>query len=222
MPPTFTIDGYGNVYASSSYAFACNTSSCTFYPGGVAYWLAGDPSGSEPDGVIADPDINGQAYFLDVDTRGENLYVDYFGCTTSTCGYAADHIGGSIAGGWSIDTFVPMGGITFPGGVGVETFGSEAGDVLVLDQLTRTLTQYSANGTPTGTVYGPTPENVEGSCDPVDFGIDHADKYVMVADGGCRAIVLGRLSANTFEPYQDINIILPISAGFFDSDKRKT
>jgi hypothetical protein len=216
-----TIDGYGNVYASSIYALACNTSSCTFYPGGIAYWLAGDPSGAEPDGVIPDPNINEESYFFDVDTRGENLYVDYLGCTTSTCGYAADHIAGSNAGGWSIATFIPLGAIGFPGGVGVETFGSETGDVLLLDQLTRTLTQYSANGTPTGTAYGPTPESVEGSCDPVDFGIDHADKFVVAADAGCRAIMLGRLSTNTFEPYQDIDFVLPVGAGFFESNKRK-
>jgi hypothetical protein len=211
-----TVDDIGNVYASSLYAFQCTTSSCTYYPGQISYWLAGDPDGATPDGQIADANINQEAFFLDIDPPGSNLYVSYEGCNSSMCGYGVDKLTGNPKAGWAATPFLPIGSLGFAGGIAVETYGAEAGDVLVGDQMSRSIGQYDADGVPTGTVYGPLPQNQQGTCDAVAFGLSKHDKFLLAGDAGCQAADEGRLSTNAFTTYTNIDFSLPIDGAFFD------
>jgi hypothetical protein len=213
------VDGFGDVYASSLYAFSCTTYSCTFYPGQISAWAAGDASGSSPDVTIPDANINEEAFFTDVDEAGSNLYVDYFGCNTSDCGYAADWIA-ATSSGIAVTTFVPFGGLEFPGAVLLETGkkGSTAG-VIVGDQLTRLYTEYTGSGSATGNVYGPSPENIEGSCDPVSGGLSKGNKSIALGDAGCHALITGKLKASSWSAAANINYSLPIGAGYSKSNR---
>jgi len=212
------VDGFGDVYSSSLYAFSCTTYSCTFYPGQISAWAAGDASGSSPDVTIGDPNINEEGFFTDVDEAGSNLYVDYEECTTSDCGFAADWIEATSSGN-VVTQFIPLGGLEFPGAVLLETGkkGSTAG-VIVGDQLTRLYTEYTASGSATGNVYGPSVENIEGSCDPVSGGLSKGNKDIALGDAGCHALVTGKLTG-TWSAAANINYSLPIGAGFSKSNR---
>jgi hypothetical protein len=208
------VDSAGDVWASSLYAFYCSSYYCYFYPGQVSFWAAGSYSnGSSPTGTVTDTNINEEGFFLDASPSGSDVYVDYEECTSTTCGFAADDISGS-----TITQFAPIGSISFPGGL----YYTGTGTVNLLDQDAHVITVFSGD-VATGAYYGPTPENLEGGCDPVDTGYNLGDSEVAIGDAGCHSLDEGKLAAHhghgSFKAKPNINFSLPIGAAFSPSDK---
>ena len=204
------VDNAGNVYATSLYAFSC-TSTCFFYPGQVSKWSAPVTPSSVPV-TVADPNINEEGFFLDVDTAG-NVYVDYDSCGTSFCGYGLDQITGS-----GVNNLISYtsGSIQFPGGVYV----TQNGNVNLIDQIAGTETQYIVSP------FGPAgfavsiQYNLQHGCDPVSGGWSKGDKKIGIGDAGCHALQLGKATnGNTLTGLANINFSLPIGAAFAPSDK---
>ena len=208
------VDSAGDVWASSLYAFYCSSYYCYFEPGQVSFWAAGSYSnGSSPTGTVTDTNINEEGFFLDASPSGSDVYVDYEECTSTTCGFAADDISGS-----TITQFAPIGSISFPGGL----YYTGTGTVNLLDQDAHVITVFSGD-VATGAYYGPTPENLEGGCDPVDTGYNLGDSEVAIGDAGCHSLDEGKLAAHhghgSFKAKPNINFSLPIGAAFSPSDK---
>ena len=209
------VDSAGDVWASSLYAFSCTTYYCYFYPGQISFWAASNvTNGASPSGTVADANINEEAFFVDVNPAGSTAYVDYYGCGTYSCGYAADMISGT-----SVSTFIPFGGLSFPGMV----YYTGAGNVEVLDQLAIVITEYSAGGVADGNFSGPLPENLEFTCDPVSGGYNSGDSMAATGDAGCHSQDVGKLAAHhghgAWKANANINFALPIGSVFVPSDK---
>ncbi len=215
------VDPSGNVYAANLYAFSCVTG-CVYLPGNVVYWTAADvKNGARPSGVVNDADLNGQADFLDVDAAG-NVYVDYYGCQPGVlnCGNGLDGIASPQAQNPVVTVLIdPTSDIIgYPGGVYTTSGGTELN---VLDQASRKILYGAANPASfvqTG-LWGPTPQSVQQSCDPVSMGWNKTETLVYVADSECRALDIGTIPHNKFSAHPSIDFALPIGAGTTPSDK---
>ena len=204
------VDGAGDVYASSLYAFQCTTYYCYFYPGQISYWAASDvKNGASPTGTIVDPNINQEAFFIDADAEGSSLYVDYYACNTATCGYAVDKITGT-----SIVTLFPLGGLSSAAGIYV----TADGNINIVDDAALTIDVYDSSGNRLGD-YGP----MTHACGPSGLGFNLGDTEVVLADAGCQAEIVGKLDRRhgrgSFKEFTNIDFALPIGAAFTPSDK---
>jgi len=211
-------DKAGNLYAASLYAYFCSSSGCTFMPGQLSYWTPANLcNGCMPSGQVNDPNLNGEAFFLD-STQAGVLYVDYYGCIgSSNCGYALDQIQQPLTKP-AVTTPIPFGQIGYPGGVYID----KSQDINVLDQSSGVMTQYNANPFGILKVRQASPQNIQGTCDPVAFGFNLKGDIAM-GDSGCHALVLGKpiLSAPwvVWTDKFNIDFSLPVSGAYLPSDK---
>lgn len=208
-------DHAGNVYASSLYAFYCTTYSCFFYPGHVDYWSS-PSNGASPTGTVNDPNINEEGFFLDSDNAGTNVYVDYFGCTSTYCGYALDQIANPTSATPTVTNEIATnsGIIGFPGGVYV----AHTGFVIVNDQAYHTITEYQPS--PWGAVGSlPVPNNIFGGCDAVSGGANKKETSIVLGDAGCHSADLINTGTGAGKQNANVNFGLPIGAAYSPSDK---
>lgn len=174
----FGFDGAANnthLYSSVEYFSQeiCNPS-CS-YSGGDGYWWwpANNPSAS---GTFVNLSPYGMydAYFMDVDAS-DNLYVDGYGCTFSSCGTGVAEVqnaASSLSFSWLVTPAqVSALGMECPQGVYVT-----GTDVLVItDNCSRELFAFSLpSGTFVGTL-GPTRANKLGRGAPVSGGFNWND-----------------------------------------------
>jgi len=208
----------GNVFASSLYAFYCTSVSCFFVPGQVSYWT-NPTNGASPTGQVADANINQEAFFLDTDAAGQNLYVDYYGCTNTYCGYGLDAIGNPTGATDTVtnEIAVNSGALQFPGGVYV--LHKPAGTVAVNDQVTHLITVYQASPWTALAQLGPTPTNIFGSGDAVTGIPNKKDTGLALGDASLHAADLGKVASNSWNAVPNINFSVPIGAGYIPSDK---
>lgn len=170
---------------NSTYVFApmygfffdeCVYSSCSNYSGtGFEYWPNGNPSAT-PGLIELGPPVQ-NVYYADIDSSN-NVYFDYYGCLSSTCGFGlAELVNG---GSYFLPVFLePPGTYEFGGGV----YLSNGGSILnVIDQLTRLVYQYKlpiTGGQSPFNISGPTGA---GAGDPVTGGFDSTSNRMAIGD----------------------------------------
>ena len=229
------VDGAGNVYASSLYAYQCNKVKCYFDPGEISYWTASNVrDGASPSGVVNDGNLTDMDYFLDVDAAG-NIYTDYDNCgSSSSCTYDVDKIANPQAPTPTITTL--LNSLQFPGGIYVSK-STKYGTLNVGDQGANVISQY-ALPTPLGSpvVLGPVGSgsgSSSGSCSgsgsgsgpgsggegPVGFGWLAKDTQVAVAV--CSSLVVGHkpFPPGVFVARPQPAYVTPIGAAYNPSDK---
>lgn len=151
--------------------------------GGVEYWKTGHSS----DQPTVNPfnlsgiTLNGSGY-LDSDASG-NVYYTYNGCLNAspyTCGYGLAEYANATSPSGSQTVLLPPGSIGTFGGVNISNHGKVLN---VLDQISRTVTQYALpwTGVPLRTL-GPTLTNTPGAGDPVSGGFNHKDTKMIIGD----------------------------------------
>ena len=224
---TCTFSGYGfdeandatNVFDTlATFSLSVCTKKCTVTSGsGFEYWPAGSPSATPT--LIALPYANPvkEVYYMDLDQAG-NIWFDYYGCISATCGYGLAEITNPTTASWSFVPILPPGTIGFAGGIYVSGGGATLN---VTDQLARTIAQYalplSPSGTPLDTL-GPTKQNLFGCGDPVSGGFNKAER--MQADGDpCGWVDIGKVTANKWRAAGGINYSGIEGAAYTPSDR---
>jgi hypothetical protein len=211
------VDNAGDVYVSSLHAFGCGAG-CVSGPGHVDFWLADNvKNGANPSGTVADSNLNGEAYYLDTDSAGDTLFVDYYGCHGSTCNYAADAVANPRAPSASVTTFIPLGGLQLPGGIAVTSQPSP--EVNIIDQKGGTLTSY---GLPSLSLTASVDlvENAYHSCDPIYQAWNEHDTQVAIPDPVCKALWHGTgRPPGTWHPSLGPFFFLPDLVAYSPSDK---
>ncbi len=149
-PIDVAVDHNGDVFATNR----CGASGCGS-AGQISFWTAlqvntcftsgNNPAMCGPSGLIYDPLIY-QAYFLDVNQAGTDLFVDYFD-STNTAGL--DEITSPL-GTPAVTNLIPANPIPFayPGGVEVSRFTPGNRRLTLVDQSSRAVYQL---GLPPGT-----------------------------------------------------------------------
>jgi hypothetical protein len=209
-------DTHGNIYATNLYGFNCNSTSCTFYPGNIAYWAAGSPNLAYPSGYITDTNAY-EMYFGDIDGQG-NCYVDGF---NNSFVPFVDELPGCASG-----TGTNLGiTLNFPGGVYTVSPTNKKKQMLsVLDQGSYGsgndvlyIYKLPYTGTPLYTDYPP--QNINKTCDPVAGGFDKKEKHIKIGDAGCHDADYGAVATNAWTQVFSADFSEPIDAAFNPSDK---
>ncbi len=111
------------------------------------------------------------------------MYYTYNGCVNSspyTCGYGLAEYANATSPSGAQTVLLPPGSIGTFGGVTISNHGKVLN---VLDQISRTVTQYALpwTGVPLRTL-GPTGTPSSGEGDPVTGGLNHNDTKMIVGD----------------------------------------
>lgn len=166
-------------YAACDLSYNCTTAD----GGGVEFWNQGDAS-AQP--TVSPFNLSGITLYgsgyLDVDAS-DDVYYTYDGCETGypyTCGYGLAEYANATSPSGTQTVLLPPGSIGLFGGVTISNHGTVLN---VLDQNTRTITQYALpwTGTPLRTL-GPTMTPSIGKGDPVTFGFNRYDSKMILGD----------------------------------------
>jgi hypothetical protein len=223
-PIDVAVDHNGDVFATNR----CGASGCGS-AGQISFWTAAqvntcftsgnNPAMCGPSGLIYDPLIY-QAYFLDVNQNGTDLFVDYFD-STNTAGL--DEIASPL-GTPAITNLIPANPIPFayPGGVEVSRFTPGNRRLTLVDQSSRAVYQL---GLPPGTFPGAFWTSIataSPNCRPVSGGYGMQSKHLGLGDARCFAADVG-LNMNTGSPgwtqHASSSYTLPIADVYLPSDK---
>jgi hypothetical protein len=215
------IDPSGNVFASLNlYSIeTCNPSCVSNLGAGFEWWPAGNPSATPTLislGTSCAP-VCGVGY-MDVDGSG-NLWFTISGYdSNSNFGFGL----GEVKHPTSNPKFTivePLGTYGFFGGVYV----SNGGKMLnVIDQSSRTISQYNLPLSPSGApfnVLGPTPTTAFGVGDPVSGGFNQTETDMAIGDTG-GWLDVGKLPSNKWSSRSNANFYSGIDgAAYTPSDK---
>ena len=181
-------DNAGNVYVVNLFQLYCTPSYCSFEPGNVQRWSVGNQkNGALPDTTYSDANL-GDFQSADIDAGG-TIYVS-----------------GTNAASYTPEVDALSGGVATNLNIALEA----AGDVYVVDPNGSTPLLSVVDGgyyqQPGGTLYqfalpvapgasplftDPTPQNLEGSCNPIGAGYGPAGADFLAAITNCQAIAYG-------------------------------
>jgi len=166
-------------YVSCDGLYNCNSVN----GGGLEYWKTGHSSDQPTVNPFNLPGItlNGSGYF-DADAS-DNVYYTYNGCENAspyTCGYGLAEYANATSPSGAQTVLLPPGSIGTFGGVTISNHGKVLN---VLDQISRTVTQYALpwTGVPLRTL-GPTHTPSAGEGDPVSGGFNRKDSKMIIGD----------------------------------------
>lgn len=174
-----------HVFVGLSYYVSCDSLyNCTSVNGGgLEFWKTGHASDQPTVNPfnLAGITLSGSGY-LDADAS-DNVYYTYNGCLNSspyTCGYGLAEYPNATSPSGTQTVLLPPGSIGTFGGVTISNHGKVLN---VLDQISRTVTQYALpwTGVPLRTL-GPTGTPSPGEGDPVSGGLNHNDTKMIVGD----------------------------------------
>jgi hypothetical protein len=197
------------------YGYDCSSGpSCTYtYGSGVEWWPAGEPSATPTLIMLTYGSPVYDLDYMDEDTSG-NLWLGFYGCTTSTCGYGL----GEITSPTTSPTFNVIenpGTYEANGGVYVSNGGNTLN---VLDPETRLTYQYSLPLSPGGS-----PSNKLGPNAPFGYpegiGFNSTDKNVILGDEYAW-LNLGTVASNKWKQTKPILLISDVlGTAYTPSDK---
>ena len=215
------VDAAGNVFAALNlYSIEiCNPSCVSSESAGFEWWLGGNPSATPTLislGANCAP-VCGVGY-VDVDDSG-NLWFTFSGYNnTNTYGFGLGEITNPTTS--PMFTIVePIGTYQFFGGVYVSNGGKKLN---VIDQGTRTISQYNLPLSPSGTpfnVLGPTYTNAFGLGDPVSGGFNQTEKKIAIGDVFKPALYLGSRDQPLARRWQSKLLQRPQRLAYTPSDK---
>ncbi len=214
-------DGYGfdtavsatTVFQSDTTAYqeTCTPTCTVAHGGGYEFWPLGSASATPGLVILPIGKPVYTVYYLDVDNAG-NLWFDYYGCSSSACGYGIGEIVNPTSPSYSFVSIEPPGFLAFPGGVYVSNGGNT---VNVVDQDNRTISQFALSGAITATL-GPT--GLLGN--PVGLGFNSVDTKVIVGDAQLDALDVGALKTDKWHQVKALLFIAPLEgAAATPSDK---
>ncbi len=214
------LDAHGDVFASLNlYSIEiCNPSCVSDLGAGFEWWPKG--KASAPPRLISlgtncSP-VCGVG-FMDVDASG-NLWFTFSGYRQSTYGFGLGEIAHPKTSP-QLTIVEPVGTYGFFGGV----YASNGGKTLnVIDQKTRTISQYHLPLSPSGApfnVLGPTRQNAFGIGDPVSGGFNQGDTKMAIGDTG-GWLDVGKVASNAWSSVANPNFYSGIEgAAYTPSDK---
>jgi hypothetical protein len=185
-------DDAGNIYVVNLLQLSCTPSECFANPGNVERWSVGNQrNGAVPDTTYSDPNL-GDFQSGDIDAGG-TIYVS----GTNLLSYAPEV--DAISGGVATDLDISL---------------AAAGDVYVVDPNGSAPLLSVVDGgpfqQPGGALYqfslpiapgaapifaDPTPQNLEGSCNPIGVGYGRRGAEFLAGIANCQAITYGLESA---------------------------
>lgn len=196
------------------YGYDCSTPSCPYTEGsGVEYWPAGEPSATPTLVLLPYNSPVQNVYYMDEDTSGD-LWLGFYGCLTSTCGYGL----GEITSATTSPTFTVIenpGTYQANGGVYVSNGGNTLN---VLDPESRITYQYSLPLSPGGSPAKKLGPNAPFGY-PEGIGFNSTDKNVVLGDEAAW-LNLGTVASNNWKQTKPVLVISDLfGAAYSPSDK---
>ncbi len=215
------IDPSGDVFASLNlYSIeTCNPSCVSNLGAGFEWWPKGNPSATPAlisVGASCDP-VCGVGY-MDIDGSG-SLWFTFSGYNSNqTYGFGLGEVTSPTTSP-AFKIVEPIGTYGFFGGVYVSNGGTTLN---VIDQNTRTISQYNLPLSPSGApfhVLGPTRTTVFGVGDPVSGGFNQREAKMAIGDSG-GWLDVGKVAPNKWSTKSNLNFYSGLGgAAYTPSDK---